>query len=87
MPLELVKQARPAYLEMYEKAKKKIIEEAIEKFAGSKETFEKLQWCCLTWAAGGSATMDGYAGFRRYIEDLVCEGIAANLCEGIEAKL
>jgi len=90
VPPELVKQARTAYLEMYEKAddqQKKIIEEAIEKFAGSKETFEKLEWCCVKWAAGGSATMDGYAGFGRYIEDLVYGGIEANLCEGIEAKL
>jgi hypothetical protein len=71
---ELVKQARAAYVEMYEKAddqQKKIIEKAIEGFVGSWEAFQEIEWCCIKWAAGGAAMMQGYAGFRRYSEHLV----------------
>ncbi|KAF2100196.1 hypothetical protein NA57DRAFT_54295 [Rhizodiscina lignyota] len=74
---ELVERARVAYMEMYEKAddqQKKIIERAIEEFVGSKEAFEKLEWCCVRWSAGGAAAMRGHAGFRRYVEHVVKQG-------------
>lgn len=77
---ELVKQARAAYMEMYEKAddeQKKVIEKAIHGFVGSFEAFQKLEWCLVKWSSGGAAMMQGYAGFRRYIEDLVKEGAEA----------
>jgi hypothetical protein len=78
---ELVEQARAAYMEMYEKAddqQKEIIEKAIEGFVGSKEAFEKMEWCCVKWSAGGAADMSGHAGFRRYIEDLVEDSMEEN---------
>ena len=78
----LVEQARAAYIEMYEKAddqQKKIIERAIEGFVGSKEAFEKMEWCCIKWMAGGAACMTAHAGFRRYIEELVEDSMKEKL--------
>ncbi|KAK4616138.1 hypothetical protein CLAFUW4_10242 [Fulvia fulva] len=67
----LVEQCRNAYHEMYRNANKKQRKRillAMESFAGSKGAFEQLHWCCVTWAAGGSACMTAYASFRDYIE-------------------
>lgn len=47
-------------------------------FVGSKEAFEKMEWCCVKWSAGGAADMSGHAGFRRYIEDLVEDSMEEN---------
>lgn len=70
----LVTECKAAYKQMYEKAdekQKKIIVRAMEAFAGSKEEFEQLQWCCVKWSSGGAATATAYASFRRYMECLV----------------
>jgi hypothetical protein len=68
---ELVRQAKDAYKTMYKRANKKqkrTIDRAIEAFAGSKEEFNRLKWCCVTWASGGYATMASYMSFARYLE-------------------
>jgi hypothetical protein len=44
------------------------VRNAVQDFAGSMEEFEALEWCCLTWASGGSVQMDGYSSFRKYLK-------------------
>jgi hypothetical protein len=39
----------------------------VEDFVGSMGEFEKLDWCCVTWASGGAAQMDGYKSFKAYL--------------------
>ncbi|EME39329.1 hypothetical protein DOTSEDRAFT_75144 [Dothistroma septosporum NZE10] len=75
---QLVEQCRNAYHEMYRKAntkQRRLITLAMESFAGSKEAFEQMHWCCVTWAAGGSACMTAYASFRDYIEGVTMESM------------
>ncbi|KAF2030624.1 hypothetical protein EK21DRAFT_88747 [Setomelanomma holmii] len=43
------------------------VKRAVENFAGSMEEFNKLDWCCLTWASGGAVQMDGYKSFKAYL--------------------
>ncbi|KAI9707991.1 MAG: hypothetical protein M1820_004410 [Bogoriella megaspora] len=72
----LVKEAREAYLKMYEAAndeQRKVLNRAIEAFAGSMEAFKDLEWCCVKWSAGGSATMQSYCSFRKYLETATLE--------------
>jgi hypothetical protein len=69
----LVAQAKVAYGQMYERAndsQRRLIDRAMESFAGSRAAFEKLEWCCVKWMSGGAACMSGHAGFRQYIQDL-----------------
>lgn len=73
-----VERYRTLYMEMYEKAnedQKKIIVRAMEAFAGSKEAFGEMRWCCLIWAAGGAAMMTAYPSFKRYLESVVSESL------------
>ncbi len=68
---ELVRKAKDVYDVMYERAskeQKKVIEQAIVAFAGSREAYDGLDWCCAKWSSGGAATMTSYASFRRYLE-------------------
>lgn len=72
---EFVKRARDVYHEMYERAvddrQRQKLERAIRDFAGSRQKFDELGWCCIKWSAGGAANMTVYAGFRNYLEDVV----------------
>lgn len=43
------------------------IESAATAWAGSVADFEKLDWCVMTWAAGGSATMESYPSFKAFL--------------------
>ncbi|KAF2131232.1 hypothetical protein P153DRAFT_337627 [Dothidotthia symphoricarpi CBS 119687] len=43
------------------------VRHAVNDFAGSMEEFNKLEWCCLTWASGGAVQMDGYKSFKAYL--------------------
>lgn len=33
------------------------------------EAFMKLEWCLLSWTAGGSAAEEGWPSFKAYIAD------------------
>jgi hypothetical protein len=72
---ELVRHARDVYKQMYgcarEEKQKKQIERAVREFVGTWEQFDKLEWCCVKWSAGGSACLSAYAGFRKYLEEVV----------------
>jgi hypothetical protein len=46
------------------------VKQSVESFAGSMEAFEKLDWCCVTWASGGAASMHGYKSFKAYLWDV-----------------
>jgi hypothetical protein len=46
--------------------KKKTIS-AIDSFAGSIENFKKLDWFTITWAAGGSASMEIFPNFKTFL--------------------
>jgi hypothetical protein len=73
---QLVEECKIAYNEMFEKGderQKKTIVMAMEAFAGSKDEFEKLEWCCVMWSSGGSASLSAYASFRHYLLYLVQE--------------
>ncbi|KAH7070463.1 hypothetical protein BKA63DRAFT_518477 [Paraphoma chrysanthemicola] len=39
----------------------------VEDFAGSMEEFNKMEWCCVTWASGGAAEMTGFKNFKAYL--------------------
>ena len=72
----LVAQARGAYMKMHEVAngeQRKVLERAIQAFAGSMDAFEKLEWCCVKSSSGGAATMIWYSGFRKYLESVTAE--------------
>ncbi|KAF2817783.1 uncharacterized protein BDZ99DRAFT_374207 [Mytilinidion resinicola] len=72
LPPANVEKQRAACLEILdndvypEELKSKVLS-SIEDFAGSLENFKNLDWCCLTWASGGSAQMDSYSSFKDYI--------------------
>ncbi|KAF2004485.1 hypothetical protein P154DRAFT_485155 [Amniculicola lignicola CBS 123094] len=54
--------------------KKEKIRNSMTEFAGSMEAFEKLEWCCVRWAAGSGASMTVYPSFRAYLGELAEEG-------------
>lgn len=71
---ELMEKARKRYGEMYARAnaeQRRVIDEEIVKFAGSRDEFEKLTWCTVQWMAGGAAQLTAWKSFRDYIEDNV----------------
>ena len=74
VPPDTVEKARNAYYQAYAVAddrQKRIIERAIEALAGSREEFDRLQWCCCRSDGGGGATLTVYSSFRRYLEVVV----------------
>lgn len=73
---QLVQKAREAYLKMYEAAngeQRKVLEQAIQAFAGSIAAFKELEWCCVKWSSGGTAMMTSYSGFRKYLERVTAD--------------
>ncbi|KAF2107502.1 hypothetical protein BDV96DRAFT_653594 [Lophiotrema nucula] len=46
---------------------KEVLKKSCEDFAGSMEKWDALEWCCIVWAAGGSASMTGYPSFKAYL--------------------
>ncbi|KAK5171241.1 uncharacterized protein LTR77_004385 [Saxophila tyrrhenica] len=74
----LVRQAREAYDRMYARTneeQKRTLDDAIVAFAGSRDAFDKLEWCCARWSSGGAAVMTSYASFRRYLEVVVTDSM------------
>jgi hypothetical protein len=49
------------------------VRQAAEEFAGSLDAFWQLEWCCLTWASGGSALMLAYPSFKKYLQSVLWE--------------
>lgn len=74
IPPELVHKAKSAYLEMLEKGdamEKKILQRAMEDFAGSMERFMKLEWCCIKNTCGSGPACHVFSNFRSYLESVV----------------
>jgi ASC-1-like (ASCH) protein len=44
------------------------IERAVDNFAGSWHEWENLEWGCVTWTCGGSASLNSYKSFRAWLE-------------------
>lgn len=71
VPPEEVCRAKKAYLDIYESsndAEKLVMDRIIEEFAGTREAFENLEWCCVEW---GIADLVAYPSLRRYLEERV----------------
>ena len=47
---------------------KRIIERAVDDFAGSWQEWENLEWGCCSWACGGSAQLDSFKSFKAWLE-------------------
>ncbi|KAK6005818.1 hypothetical protein QM012_007460 [Aureobasidium pullulans] len=72
IPPEMMKQMRDYYKEIYAMVNddgKRIIERAVDDFAGSWDKWEKLDWGCVSWACGGSAQLDCFKSFTAWLED------------------
>ncbi|PGH04609.1 hypothetical protein GX51_03442 [Blastomyces parvus] len=55
----------------YDEALKSRLVYEMESFAGSRENFMKLEWCLVTWASGGVASMKSYPSFAAYTRENV----------------
>jgi hypothetical protein len=72
IPPETMQKLRDHYQELYAMVNddgKRIIERAIDDFAGSRDEWEKLDWGCVSWACGGSAQLDCFKSFKAWLED------------------
>ncbi|KAI4744860.1 hypothetical protein E4T50_04740 [Aureobasidium sp. EXF-12298] len=72
IPPETMQRLRDHYKEVYAMVNddgKRIIERAIDDFAGSRDEWEKLDWGCVSWACGGSAQLDCFKSFKAWLED------------------
>ncbi|KAG9912497.1 hypothetical protein KCU94_g46, partial [Aureobasidium melanogenum] len=72
IPPEMLQQMRDYYKKLYTMVNddgKRIIERAIDDFAGSRDEWEKLDWGCVSWACGGSAQLDCFKSFKAWLED------------------
>lgn len=58
----------------YTDRKKESINQAIMEFAGDQSAWESMDWCCMTWAAGGSAIMTVHPSFKAYLEHIAEHG-------------
>ncbi|KAH0346566.1 hypothetical protein KCU81_g3978, partial [Aureobasidium melanogenum] len=70
IPPRLMQQMRDHYKQLYEMvndAGKRIIERAIDDFAGSRDEWEKLDWGC--WASGGEISEDSFKSFKAWLEN------------------
>ncbi|KAJ4302685.1 ribosome-recycling factor [Kalmusia sp. IMI 367209] len=47
--------------------RKKKMRQQIQSFAGSEEVFWSMEWMCVVWASGGSASMFSYPSFKGYL--------------------
>ncbi|KAI4729836.1 hypothetical protein E4T49_02174 [Aureobasidium sp. EXF-10728] len=71
IPPQMMQQMRDHYKKLYEMLNedgKRIIERAIDDFAGSWDGWERLDWGCVYWACGGSALLIGFKSFKAWLE-------------------
>jgi SMI1 / KNR4 family (SUKH-1) len=69
-----VAKVRDAYLHIVDSKEapeglKTIVMNAVNSFAGSRQDFEKLDWCVLHWTSGGGALMIAYRSFKEFMAD------------------
>jgi hypothetical protein len=69
-----VAKVRDAYLHIVDSKEapeglKAIVMNAVNSFAGSRQDFEKLDWCVLHWTFGGGASMIAYRSFKEFMTD------------------
>jgi hypothetical protein len=69
-----VAKVRDAYLHIVDSKEapeglKAIVMNAVNSFAGSRQDFEKLDWCVLHWMSGGAASMIAYRSFKEFMAD------------------
>lgn len=72
IPPPMMQQMREYYKKVYDMVDeegKRIIERAIDDFAGSWHEWENLKWGCCSWACGGSAQLDSFKDFRAWLEN------------------
>ncbi|THW19694.1 hypothetical protein D6D23_07145 [Aureobasidium pullulans] len=72
IPPPLMRKMRDHYKKLYNMADdhgKRTIERSVDDFAGSWEQWEKLEWGCVYWAAGGSAQLDSFKSFKAWLAD------------------
>ncbi|CAD0082647.1 unnamed protein product [Aureobasidium vineae] len=72
IPPQMMQQMREHYKKVYEMLNddgKRIIERSIDDFAGSWDEWETLDWGCVYWACGGSATLICFKSFKAWLED------------------
>lgn len=70
-PVERVKEEVRSILESKDEKVTQEVKDSVtrmaEDFAGSLEDFNKMEWCCVTWASGGAAEMSGFKSFKAYL--------------------
>lgn len=72
IPPQMMQQMRDYYKEIYTMVNddgKRIIERAIDDFAGSWDEWNRLDWGCVSWACGGSAHLECFSSFTAWLED------------------
>ena len=72
IPPETTQQMRDYYKRVYDLVDdhgKRVIERAIDDFAGSWQEWENMEWFCCSWACGGSAQLDSYKSFKAWLEN------------------
>ncbi|KAI4719251.1 hypothetical protein E4T48_04513 [Aureobasidium sp. EXF-10727] len=72
IPPQMMQQMRDHYKKLYEmlnEDRKRIIERAIDDFAGSWDGWERLDWGCVYWACGGSALLISFKSFKAWLEN------------------
>lgn len=72
IPPQMMQQMRDYYKGIYATVNddgKRIIERAIDDFAGSWDEWNKLDWGCVSWATGGSAHLECFSSFKAWLEN------------------
>lgn len=69
LPPSKVKELITFYLDIRERSSENraAIEKAMKSWAGSVEEFKKLDWCVMTWASGGAASMEFFPSFKGFL--------------------
>jgi hypothetical protein len=71
IPPPMMQEMRDHHKELYNlvnEEEKRSIERAVDNFAGSWHEWENLEWGCVTWTCGGSASLISYKSFRAWLE-------------------
>lgn len=72
IPPGTMEHMRDHYKKLYEAVNddgKRVIERAVDDFAGSWDEWENLKWGCCSWACGGSAQLDSFKSFKAWLEN------------------
>jgi hypothetical protein len=71
IPPPMMQEMRDHHKELYNlvnEEEKRSIERAVDVFAGSWHEWENLEWGCVTWTCGGSASLNSYKSFKAWLE-------------------